>query len=1312
MPLLKFDEYKVLADADSRPQVLGEGATATIYVARHTETQVEVALKVFKDEVVGKMQAQCCGPLMQAKSQHLIKVFSAKRSAEGPYIMAMEKLSGRTLAEKLSDSGRLDWRTALSFAAQVASGLVDFFPHVHLDLKPENIFLTTEVGTPETRLVLLDCGAFVRGTPAYSPPEQLLDDHIPDSPSVDVYALGSCIWEMLTGCPPFGRHVAEEDLRAAGEAKLSGKLDFGTLGDVPGALIDAMRRMLAIQPRERFQHPQELLDAILAVLRKEETRTAFYPQAPDSSLPTFTEAQVGNVDSIIKVCNVTNGVTLYNGQIPQGRHQVGIAQIIIPNSAQSEGLRMRQEIEAAAKARLLGIRDILGVGLEDETTLHVLTEPWGRDDFLNSLRRSNMPNPQRDGLSRGAMDLFLFLARLVDECERRGWQSLFLSSAVISLPDAKSAGVWYAPGHRVWVPMGNPVNFWSNTATAAAGGTVAQVESLKGPLHRQLAALFYEFVGGTSPVAVFSEGGSWTPLVPPKDIRDGLGFCRLLQYVHGGRRNISGRCEEWMSEIAEMVRPTGSAPTGQASPKPSFVKAPEPILPTTADPASPISKKLDQRSLPNNPSPRPTSVDAPVVPENKKVPPDPGSALPGSHPTGSDGLQPRGPWKPTSGNDRLPPQQVGSIKPPLKDPGPSVPAEKSSNRITWVLLAALVITLMLKWETWKPLFQSGGSPPPVASAGRISGTVSSDIDGDGRADAGLAGVRLELQHSDGTPVDGDSSTSGVQPTLTTTDANGSYHFDQVPAGKYFIAEAQPPGYDSVSDSDGGDPDVHGDNGGLTLLAGATVSGVDFLERAQTTPGRRQSSPPQPHPATGAIAGFVLADTDGDGKVESASGIDGVSIELLDDNNQTLKRTQTNAQGGYEFKDLNPGAYQVRQTQPSNHTSLTTAGDGGDLDVLGDQRRIVVISGRTVSGQDFHEQAPYTPKPVVTRSEMNELHDTAIYSYKLRADWIDALAKAVQYGERFKSSPGSLPQDLRTYAELLCFRMAEDSTKEGWGAQIPLLKKAAAPPLETTLAFYLLGNQCLEDANTLLRSKDITAANSELKQAVDYLDEGIKRGQPLCKAKKGALLTTRSKAYQDAGYQGVVVPGGTPEDGLRLMDEAYNELALDYLAVHYKSSNANLQERSKLFEAQLAYAMGLCWQFGIGTGIVPVPPEKSYASLSLMEKRAFDNASNQFDQAIAKNKKFAPSYGRWLVLQVQGLGPVKDEQAWRKKWTATMISRARDGVDLGDGFCEYWLARYQWTSHPSIAIPLMKQAALPGKETEQDAGNWLRKNGVK
>jgi serine/threonine protein kinase len=647
--------------------------------------------------------------------------------------------------------------------------------------------------------------------------------------------------------------------------------------------------------------------------------------------------------------------------------------------------------------------------------------------------------------------------------------------------------------------------------------------------------------------------------------------------------------------------------------------------------------------------------------------------------------------------------------PPIGDGDPyPFPWNKALIAFFSVLAIGAGFAFWTKWETWKP------PPQRSASVGSISGTVSSDDDGDGRADAGLAGVRLELQHSNGTPVDGDSLTFGVQPKVTTTDSHGNYQFDQVAPGDYLIVETQPPGYDSISDSDGGNRDVQGDKTGLTLVAGATLSGIDFLERPQTTPGSHppSSSPQSPQPA-GAITGSVLADTDGDGKVEPGSGIVGVNIELLDDNNAPLKRTQTNAQGGYEFKELSPGAYQVRQTQPRNHTSLTTASDGGDLDVLGDQKRIVVFSGKTISGQDFHEQAPYTPKPVVTKIEMNELHNAAIFSDPQRADWIDALRKAVQYGERFESSRDTVPAELKIYAELLCLRMAEDSTKEGWGAQMSLFQKAATSPLETTLAFYLLGNQYLEDAQTLMRQGDIPAASAELKTAVDYLNQGIELGQPLCKAKKGALLTARRKSYQDAGYHGLVVPGGSSEEGLRLLDEAYKELSLDYLHNAYKSvGDAGLQDRSRAFEAQLAYAMGLCWQFGLGTGTVAIPVEKSYPSLRLMEKRAFDNACNQFDQAIAKNKKYAPSYGRWLVLQVQGLGPVKDEEAWRSKWTATMISRARNGADLGDGFCQYWLARYQWKSNPSIAVPLMKQAALPGKETEQDAGNWLRKNGIK
>jgi serine/threonine protein kinase len=1316
MHVLKFDEYKLLVDANSSPLILGEGATATVYLARNTETNLEVALKVFKDELVGKMQAQCCGPLMKAKSQHLIKVYSAKRSSQGPYIIAMERLSGQTLADELAGIGRMEWRRVCLLAAQIATGLVNFSPHVHLDLKPENIFLDIDAGSPDERVVLLDCGSLVRGTLSYSPPEQLIEDHVPDSQNVDVYALGSCMWEMLTGSPPFGRFIDVEDFRAVGEAKLSSELDFGELADVPEAVCDMLRRMLAIQPGERFQHPQEVLAAVHTALEHENLATLAYPQAPSSSSPKFSDAEVCSVDSIIKVRGVTNGVTFYNGKVPRGNHQVGIAQITIPSSAQSECRLMRQEIEDAAQARLLGIREILGTALEDETILNVLTEPWGREDFLNTLLRSEMPNTQRDGLSRGGMDLFLFLSRLVDESERRGWQSLYLSSAVISLPDAKRSGVWYAPGHRVWVPMGNPVNYWSHTAGEGTGGTVTQVNSLKGPLHRQFAALFYEFVGGASPpVSVFSEGGVWTPPVPPKDIRDGNGFCRLLAHVHNGRRDIAGQCEEWMSEIAQMLRPSGAGPKSRNSPKPP--RLPEPAFDSTEirNPA-PITIAAVETSSSIVPLPGDAETPAPCDDYSKQGPPQINMAPTTDTAKGPELEPPRRVWAPTPSSTTSVHSSPEVYDDPLDTPSEGTrpdPPQKPQHVLTWVLLAALGITLLLQLDMLKWLFKP--TPPQTALLGSISGTVWSDSDGDGKPNVGIQGVRLELKHSDSTPVDKDSATSGVQPTETTSDSSGNYLFDKVPAGDYLIVETQPPGYDSVSDTDGGDNNIHGDNGGLTLIAGDTASGFDFLERPQKAPGYRSPpSQPQPPPATGSISGSVLADTDGDGKVETGSGIDGVNVELLDANGQQLrsKTMQTDARGKYEFKDLTPGDYQIRQIQPSNYTSLPTAGDGGDPNVLGDQRRIVVEASKTTSGQDFHLQAPFTPQPVVTRLELNELHTAATFSQKLRADWIDALAKAVQYGERFKATPGSVPQDLKTYVELLCVRMVEDSTKEGWGAQMPLLRQAAAPPLQSSLALYLLANQHLEDANTLLRATDISAANAQLKQVVDYLDEGIKLGQPLCKGKKGALLTVRMKAYQDNGYQGVIVPGGTPEDGLRLIDEAYKELSLDYLASNYKVSSANLQERSKLFEAQLAYALGLCWQFGLGTGTVPVPPEKSYTSLTLMEKRAFDNACNQFDLAIAKNRKFAPSYGRWLVLQVQGLGALNDEEAWRSRWTSTMKTRAKDGAILDDGYSEYWLARFDWKLNRRNAISLMQKAAQPGKETELDARQWLASEGIK
>jgi uncharacterized protein YfaS (alpha-2-macroglobulin family) len=84
----------------------------------------------------------------------------------------------------------------------------------------------------------------------------------------------------------------------------------------------------------------------------------------------------------------------------------------------------------------------------------------------------------------------------------------------------------------------------------------------------------------------------------------------------------------------------------------------------------------------------------------------------------------------------------------------------------------------------------------VANPGSISGTVREDLDNNNSGDTPIAGVTVQLKDSTGTVVQ-----------TTTTDANGNYTFNNVPAGTYTVVETNKPGYTDVGDVDGGDPNV-------------------------------------------------------------------------------------------------------------------------------------------------------------------------------------------------------------------------------------------------------------------------------------------------------------------------------------------------------------------------------------------------------------------------------------------------------------------------------------------------------------------------
>ena len=132
---------------------------------------------------------------------------------DGHHYFSMGYVEGESLASRLL-KGPLPSRAAAALILKVAEAIA--YAHergvVHRDLKPGNILLDGS-GTPRVtdfglaKIVLgdstLTASSKIMGTPSYMPPEQAGTNRGAIGPAADVYALGSTLYAMVAGRPPF-----------------------------------------------------------------------------------------------------------------------------------------------------------------------------------------------------------------------------------------------------------------------------------------------------------------------------------------------------------------------------------------------------------------------------------------------------------------------------------------------------------------------------------------------------------------------------------------------------------------------------------------------------------------------------------------------------------------------------------------------------------------------------------------------------------------------------------------------------------------------------------------------------------------------------------------------------------------------------------------------------------------------------------------------------------------------------------------------------------------------------------------------------
>jgi serine/threonine protein kinase/pimeloyl-ACP methyl ester carboxylesterase len=206
-----------LADRYNIESELGRGGMATVYLAEDLKHGRQVAVKVLRSELAAAIGAERFLKEIRITATlqhpHILTLIDSGE-AEGYLYYVMPYVKGESLREKLNGGKQLSIDEALQIAKAAASAL-DYAHRqgiVHRDVKPENILLH------EGEAVVADFGIAMAvneaggerltgtglslGTPSYMSPEQAAGDR-EITPATDIYSLGSVLYEMLAGKPPF-----------------------------------------------------------------------------------------------------------------------------------------------------------------------------------------------------------------------------------------------------------------------------------------------------------------------------------------------------------------------------------------------------------------------------------------------------------------------------------------------------------------------------------------------------------------------------------------------------------------------------------------------------------------------------------------------------------------------------------------------------------------------------------------------------------------------------------------------------------------------------------------------------------------------------------------------------------------------------------------------------------------------------------------------------------------------------------------------------------------------------------------------------
>jgi serine/threonine protein kinase len=258
-------------------QILGRGGFGIVFRAFDEMLQRVVALKVMAPQLAATSPARKrflreARSSAQVRHENVVQVYEV---AEQPLpYLAMEFIPGETLQQKLDRTGPLDVPEVLRIGRQIAEGLTAAHATdlIHRDIKPGNVLL--EGGHHKVKITdfglaraaddaSISQSGIIAGTPMYMAPEQAQGQTLDQR--ADLFSLGSVLYQMTSGRPPFRassalsvlKRVAEDQPRAIREI----------IPETPQWLCDIIAKLHAKDPDDRYQSAREVADVLAPTAR-------------------------------------------------------------------------------------------------------------------------------------------------------------------------------------------------------------------------------------------------------------------------------------------------------------------------------------------------------------------------------------------------------------------------------------------------------------------------------------------------------------------------------------------------------------------------------------------------------------------------------------------------------------------------------------------------------------------------------------------------------------------------------------------------------------------------------------------------------------------------------------------------------------------------------------------------------------------------------------------------------------------------------------------------------------------------------------